>query len=435
MRTGAPCICKRLYQLLLFPNIPAGGSHASKPPAVSIESQPMQPHTSNVPLVLALWGAGLGAAAQFGKISVMFGTLSAAYGDTGAGIGFMVSLVGLIGLVFGTTAGLLVQRIGYRRVLVGALALGAVISAFQAMLPAYPLMMASRVIEGASHLAIVVAGPTLIAQVTAQRHQGMAMTLWASFFGVSFALTAWLGLPLVAVFGPSALFIAHALYMALFAGILAAMLPKDPRETYLALSILTLIRQHGTIYRSPRVSAPGLGFLFYTLMYVALLTLLPQMAGDDLRPLIATLMPLSSIALSLTLGVWLLRYVSAVALVQIGLGAALVCVLALWLVWGQAVAVVLVSLALAGALGLVQGASFNVIPQLNASAEHRAQAAGALAQMGNLGTTTGTPILAAMIATLGINGVALFALPLCALGILVHAWLKTRRAREFVPAA
>ncbi|MFN7599188.1 MAG: MFS transporter, partial [Cereibacter sp.] len=137
-------------------------------------------------LVLALSAAGLGAAAQFGKISVIFDLLVADYGTPGR-VAFMVSIVGLVGLVFGTTAGIFGQRIGLRRVLLGALLLGAALSAFQALLPPYPVMMASRILEGASHLGIVVAGPVLIAQTAPQRHQGLAMTLWSSFFGLSFA--------------------------------------------------------------------------------------------------------------------------------------------------------------------------------------------------------------------------------------------------------
>ena len=382
---------------------------------------------TNALLVGALWGAGLGAAAQFGKISVLFDRLASVYGDAGPAIGLMVSVVGLVGLVFGTTAGLVVQRAGPRRLLVGALGLGALMSAFQAGLPGYPFMMASRVLEGVSHLAIVVAAPTLIAQVTSPRHLRVSMTLWASFFGVSFALTSWLGLPLVAAFGTSALFLAHAAFMASFALILWVLLPPDPGTALPRLSFLQLLREHGTIYRSPRISAPALGFLFYTTMYVALLTLLPQMVEDEQRGTVATLMPLASIALSLTLGVWLLRYLSGVALVRLGLALSALSALALWLVWGQGQAVLVASLALAGALGLVQGASFTAIPQLNASDAHRAQAAGAVAQLGNLGTTSGTPILAAMIAGWGINGVLAFTIPLCLAGIAIHGWLSLRR--------
>ena len=77
-------------------------------------------------LVLLLWCAGLGAAAQFGKISILYESLRAAYGGNGeVALGLVVSIVGMVGLIFGTTAGLLVARIGPRRAIVTALAAGA----------------------------------------------------------------------------------------------------------------------------------------------------------------------------------------------------------------------------------------------------------------------------------------------------------------------
>ncbi|MEH6775781.1 MAG: MFS transporter, partial [Cereibacter changlensis] len=197
-------------------------------------------------LVLALWGAGLGSAAQFAKLGVIFDQIALAYpGRSEVALGLTVSIVGFVGLVFGTTAGLLVQRLGYRRVLVAALSLGAVLSALQALLPPLPVMLALRLAEGASHLAIVVAAPVLIAQLAPLRLQGLAMTLWSSFFAVSFAITATLGRPLVEAQGIAALFLAHGAYMAGFALLLWRLLPPDIRGPAVPLSPGRLLRQHG----------------------------------------------------------------------------------------------------------------------------------------------------------------------------------------------
>ncbi len=381
---------------------------------------------TNLPLVLMLWVAGLGAAAQFGKIAVLYDPLGQLY--AGSGIGLMVSVVGIVGLVFGATAGLIVQRIGYRRVLVAALALGAVISAVQATLPGYGLMMLTRLVEGFSHLAIVVAGPVLIARVTAPRHFGAAMSLWSSFFGVSFALTASLGMALVSAWGTASLFLAHAGFMAVLALVLGLLIPKGGRPVNLPpLSLKSLARQHAEIYASPRIAAPALGFMFYTAMYVALLTLLPaQFSGAD-RVMVATAMPLISIVVSLTLGVLLLSRIEAVAVVQLGFALAGASALLLWAVWGNAGAAMVAALLIAAAMGLVQGASFASIPQLNQTHDDRAYAAGAIAQLGNLGTTSGTPVLAGLLSAFAIYGIYLFVLPLAAGGIAITWWLANRR--------
>jgi len=381
-------------------------------------------------IILVLWGAGLGSAAQFGKVSILFDRIALHYAGAGqVTIGLIVSIVGLVGLIFGTTAGLLVQRLGYRRVLVWALGAGAVLSTVQAVFPPLPVMLALRAVEGLSHLAIVVAAPVMIAQTSSLRYQGLAMTLWSSFFAVSFALTAAFGLPLAIAYGDAALFMAHAAYMAVFAGLIWICLPQDsPADTDFPTA-KNLLAQHATIYRSPHLSAPAMGFFCYTLTYVALLTLLPPMIGGAHQISIATAMPLVSIAVSLTLGVWLLRMVSAIRMVQVGFAVAVVAALCLWAFWGNDWVMIAASLTLAGMLGIVQGASFAAIAQLNPTADGRARAAGAIAQLGNLGTTTGTPLLAALIAGQGVSGMALFVVLPSLLGIALHQVQAQRRQR------
>jgi predicted MFS family arabinose efflux permease len=71
---------------------------------------------------------------------------------------------------------------------------------------------------------------------------------------------------------------------------------------------------------------------------------------------------------------------------------------------------------------------------LNPAAADRARASGAVAQLGNLGTTTGTPLLALMIAGFGAAGVVAFALPLCLLGMAIHQLQARRRNRMDAPA-
>jgi MFS transporter, DHA1 family, inner membrane transport protein len=145
------------------------------------------------------------------------------------------------------------------------------------------------------------------------------------------------------------------------------------------------------------------------------------------RALIAAGMPLVSIAVSLTLGVRLLQRMSAVRLVQLGYASAIPGFVILWVFWGQGAGMVAGGFWLSASLGIVQGASFAAIPELNATPEARARAAGAVAQLGNLGTTTGTPVLAALLASAGAPGLALAAVALCAVGIAVHQLQALRR--------
>ena len=379
-----------------------------------------------VGLILLLWGAGLGAAAQYAKVSVIFDQLPDVYPDAGAALGFAVSLVGFIGIVFGVVAGLLVTRIRYRLALLLALWLGAAVSAMQSVLPSFEWFLVLRGIEGLSHLAMVVAAPTLIAQLSAPEHRGLALTLWGTFFSVAFAVLAWGGLPLVAAYGVSSLFLAHAVYMAVFAVILTFSLNALPTtETFPKLSIVGILRDHVAIYRSPRISAAGLGWLFYTFCFVSVLTVMPPFVDPSHRAFVMGAMPLASIASSMTIGVWALRHISAVRVVIWGFGCSIASMV--WLGFDPADATACI--ALAASLGLVQGASFAVVPQLNDTADTQAQANGAMAQMGNVGNTIGTPI---MVAALG--GFEYIALPgflsiVLVMGLLVHLILRRIRRK------
>ena len=85
------------------------------------------------------------------------------------------------------------------------------------------------------------------------------------------------------------------------------------------------------------------------------------------------------------------------------------------------------ALLVAASLGIVQGASFAALAELNPTAEDRARGAGAIAQLGNLGTTSGTPLLVFMLDKYGEAGLALFLIGFSALGIAIHALQARRR--------
>jgi DHA1 family inner membrane transport protein len=377
-----------------------------------------------VGLILLLWGAGLGAAAQYAKVSVIFDQLPDVYPDAGAALGFAVSLVGFIGIIFGVVAGLLVARIRYRRALLWALWLGAVVSALQSFLPSFEWFLVLRGIEGLSHLAMVVAAPTLIAQLSAPQHRGLSLTLWGTFFGVAFAVLAWGGLPLVAAYGVSSLFAAHAVYMAVFAVILTFSLQALPTSgTPEKLHITSILRNHIAIYRSPRISAAGLGWVFYTFCFVSVLTVMPSFIDPSERAFVTGAMPLASIVSSMTVGVWALRHISAVGVVIWGFGCSIVSMV--WL--GIDPANAYGCIALAASLGLIQGASFAAVPQLNNTAETQAQANGAMAQMGNVGNTIGTPIMVAALAGFGYVALPVFVSIALLMGLLVHLILSRVR--------
>ncbi len=378
-------------------------------------------------LIVGLWLVGLGAAGQYAKISVPFAQMRTLYPEAGGWLGFTVSFVGLVGILLGVVAGAAVAAMGYRRALVLALWVGAAMSAVQALGIPLWLFLTTRIVEGISHLGIVVAAPTLIAQLSAERDRGAALTLWSTFFAVAYTLMVWAGLPIVARFGVGGLCWTHAMVLAVFALVLPRLLRTlNPPEPVPMPALRDLPRLHRAIYGSARISAPAAGWLFYTCCFLAILTVLPPHIAEAHRAMVMGAMPLVSIACSMTLGVWLMRRVPGFVVVQAGFAVSAACMAWLWLAPGQPVA----CLALAAGFGLVQGATFASVPQLNATASARAQANGALAQTGNLGNTLGTPLMLWALSGAGFAGLTALTILLLLTGLLVHHAMALRRARE-----
>jgi len=163
---------------------------------------------------------------------------------------------------------------------------------------------------------------------------------------------------------------------------------------------------HRETYSQLRVSLPGISFLWLTLMFIALLTFLPNFAEPDQRPLLIVIMPLASIVGTLAAG-FVAQRVSPAVPGAIGFATVVVLITVMWtfldvypqFYGGLAIAMMMGS-------GAVQGAVFALVPALNFDAASQARANGAVAQLGNLGTAIGTPLFALALGVAGFAGLA-----------------------------
>jgi MFS transporter, AAHS family, 3-hydroxyphenylpropionic acid transporter len=393
------------------------------------------------PRVFTLWGCGIAAAMQFAKIAVAFGDLQAHYGASAASIGWILSTVGLVGLLLGVTMGLIAPRVGYKRLLVGGLVLGALLAGAQTLLLPWPLFWLSRVLEGASHLAVVVAAPTLMASAAASRHRAIAMGLWSTFVGLAFAIAGVLGGPLIAVGGLPSLFAIHSVFLVLMAVAAIRWVPADsptvamPSGSAATLTWLArlpqLLRAHATIYARWTTALPGLGFLCYTSMAVALLTFLPRYGGDS-HLLLAAVLPVMGVAGTFSAG-WLAQYwVTPLVLVRLSFAMvfAMAVALAAATAFGQGYA--LVALGLMYCAGLAGGSAFSLIPVLNPESASQAKANGAVAQLGNLGSTLGPPMFALALGSFGVYGLVAAVVVCASCGLGLGLWGAARQQHESV---
>lgn len=369
--------------------------------------------------VFLLWFAGISAAMQFAKFSVSYNELLAYYQAGPTWTGASISVVGTIGLIFGVTAGLMAGKLGYRKVLIGALLLGAALSFIQSTLPSFEIIMATRVLEGFSQLGVVVAAPTMIARLSAPQHRSITMGIWGTFFGVAFALTGLFGKPLIAAFELNGLYFAHGLFISAMVIALLLLLEKDDSrfKNNVVPSQDGYFQKLAKIYRTPQTVLPGLIFVFYTSTLVSLLTYIPNfIESDRLRTTMQVVLPLLSTAgtfIAGTLSQYVMRpqKVAQLAYVGLALGA---------LALAQDIDSQVLFSVIVGEMvlcaGLIPGASLAMVPRLARNSAEQANGYGLIAQMGNLGATIGPPSYAAMITAFGLYGLVGQVLFICLMG-------------------
>ncbi|MBF9041827.1 MFS transporter [Rhodobacterales bacterium HKCCE4037] len=340
----------------------------------------MIPRRTPWPLIAALYVTGLLAGAQFSKVSLTLEGLAGVY--PGWTVAFAVSGVAVMGVLFGVFAGGITASIGPRRAILIALGISGLAGAAEALLPPFPVLMALRVVEGAGHLLLVVAVPTLMAGLASDKDRPMVMGIWATFFGVGFAIAALL----VGDAGPGLVYAVHAAGMGAMLALLSWILPKGVVTVRRPLPRLS---DHLLIYSTPRLFAPGLGHGIYAALFLALVTFLP--AAFE-APWLAAVLPLAGIAGSFAAGV-MARFIAPGTLVWTGFVTMAVMFTVTYVSGPYAIYVLIPAMLVSG---IIAGAGFAAVPWLNAADDDRALSNGALAQLGNIGTFSGTPVFAAI---------------------------------------
>lgn len=375
--------------------------------------------------VWLLFGVGLAAAAQFAKLSLAFAPLAQLYDRSAPLLALSLTAVSGAGIVFGALAGFGVARFGPRRVLIVALIAGGTLSLLQSLVLPFSLFVATRAVEGVAHLSIVVAAPVLMIRVSARKDYPMVMALWAAYFGVGFALVGALLPLLLDRIGLQGIWALHGLVMLALAVTVILRLSSGPRGTEHWPGFLAF---HRRLYSTPNRAAPGLGFFAHTLMFMAFLTFLPPfIAGPLPVALVAGLLPLLALV-GIFLSGLLASRIPPIRLMILSYGLTILMLgvlaiapggLAPWI--GFAAFVI---------IGIAPGAAFAAIPALNPDSTAQAEANGAIAQLGNLGTGLGSPLFALALGAGGLWGFLGFAALICMAGVIALGWISARIAPQ-----
>nr|WP_246423583.1 MFS transporter [Roseospira goensis] len=347
---------------------------------------------------------GIIAALHVGKVPPALPALRTELGLDLIPAGFVVSTFNVLGMSLGLATGVVADRLGRRRLVglgLACLAGGGTLGATSA---GFPLLLASRVLEGLGFMAVSVASPALVLAATAPRDRPLALSLWSVFMPAGMAL-AMVAAPLALdVVGWRGLWwTIAALAAAGIGAVLAATRglalhapPAGPSRRALLESL-----------RRPALLLLAGTFGAYAFQWIALMvwlpTFLPAAFGVEARTaaLLTALVVVMNVPGNL-LGGWLLRRglpASRVILVA-ALGMALCATGLILPVLPDPLRFALVLL-FSGTGGLIPAALFATVPGEAPSPRHMAAANGLLMQGSNIGQFLGPPVVAAAVTAAG----------------------------------
>jgi predicted MFS family arabinose efflux permease len=384
-----------------------------------------------------LFMAGLVASMHFAKLAPIMDAVAQALGLSLVQSAWAVSSLGVVGVLFAIAVGAVIAVLGLRRSLLTALFGGALLAALVAVVPQAALFLSLRVLEGFSHLVIVVAAPALMARQANAHDRPLAMALWGCFFGFGFAITSAVAPPVVAVWGWRGVLGGHAMLMALVGALVWHALRAQPDGQRSAWPTLGhLLQSHINTYRSGAPLLLALCFGAYGALFLAMLTFLGRFWTQVLGYSSAqagqfnALLALVTLAFTM-LGGYLVRW--GVAL-RTGLVAAFVlvglCTLGLLVAKpGPLLSNALALLMMAG-FGLIPGFVFANVARVAPTPERAALAYGAIAQFGNVGTFSGTPLFAWAYEQASWLGGAAYVCAVAFAGVLLAMLLHARLAQQ-----
>ncbi|MDP6832962.1 MAG: MFS transporter [Alphaproteobacteria bacterium] len=370
------------------------------------------------------------AAIQVGKVPPLITALQAELGLSLIAAGWLASLFNLTGALFGVMGGATADKLGARRVMMAGLG-GMALAGLAGAMATNPIwLLTCRVIESVAILSCVVAAPRLIAAATALPQRNLAMGAWGSFMPIGMALAILGAPPIAAQFGWQGVWVAAAISAVLC--LLAVAWITGPRrwpQVPVAAAALPWRNLGQAVWR-PGPVLMSLCFALYALQFFAVASWLPTYLTEVLgytsaRAGVATAIVVAGNALGNLVAGWLLHlgarrwWLLLVAFIAMLLCAAGIFTPGVPEVW---------KLPLAFAFNLFGG----LLPAavLAGTAAHAPSLAmvgtvnGIVVQGANIGSLTGPPAMAFMIAGFGGWAGTYWLMAVCSvLGVGLAVWL------------
>jgi MFS family permease len=150
-------------------------------------------------LVCILLGAGVLSAFQVGKVPPVLQDIRSDLYISLFHAGWVLSIFNFIGLMLGTCTGAIADAFGHRRLMLIGLSLQVAGSILGSFSPDLVWLLATRFMEGAGFLAVIVTTPTLIFQVVRDKDVRVALSVWSCYLPAGAALMMFI-LPVILKF-------------------------------------------------------------------------------------------------------------------------------------------------------------------------------------------------------------------------------------------
>jgi MFS family permease len=231
---------------------------------------------TNWKAVWVIFAGGLAAGAYMTKVPPALPGIRADLGLTLIESGWVQTMLYTIGAFAGVFFGAVADRFGPKRIALAGLALMIAGGLLGAAATSYPMLLASRFVEGVGFMLFVVSAAPLIAASTLPADRATAFSIWSSYMPTGGTLALLIAPLALGSFGWRGLWLALAAY----AGLCAVLVARSVPNARVGGSIGSLRLLAESVLR-PGSLALCLGFICYVGQWNSLMTWLPTYVVEE----------------------------------------------------------------------------------------------------------------------------------------------------------
>ena len=228
--------------------------------------------------VLLLIGSGVVASAQIGKAIISIPLIR---DDLALGLdvaGLIVAIFATLGATMGIGAGVVVGRWGVRRSLIGGMGAIAIGNVAGASAPDEFVLLAARTTEGVGFLGVVLAIPSMLAELVRRDARDLVMAVWSAYMPAGITLMLFAG-PLLPTIGWRNFWFANALVASVCAALLSIYAPAMSTAPRDATS--RFFGEIAAVVRHPRCLVLAFAFFAYSCQIFSLSFALPLLLTSE----------------------------------------------------------------------------------------------------------------------------------------------------------